>query len=199
MGWGAMGESLWLVVREVGEVGGEQRFRKVLPLASCPLSNLPSSTSQSPRAGESVAPDTPWRLGKLLRRRRSPAQVTAPRAPGYSVRPRVPPLERIAPTSRSQRGFQMKKMVSGTFHSKNSFSCPLSLCPSLSILPPLHTLASPRDIGHAGTNFSASFAAGADGRFCSLTSRICETLRSGKSTKRLSPHFPLQESAVRAL
>lgn len=82
MGWGAMGESPWLAVREVGEVGGEQRFRKVLLLASCHFSNLPLPLLRARRAGDSVAPDPPWRLGKLPRPRRSSAQVTAPGAPG---------------------------------------------------------------------------------------------------------------------
>lgn len=45
MGWGAVGESACLALREVGEVGEELRIRKVLLLASCPLSNLPSPIS----------------------------------------------------------------------------------------------------------------------------------------------------------
>lgn len=124
------------------------------------------------------------------RPRRGSPQVTALRPPAMA-----PPLASTSGTSGSQIGFRVKKMVSRSSTRKNSLLLSLHLHPSSSLDAHSRPLT-PRDLGHPGTNFSANFATGAEGWFW-LSSRICETLRSGESTEGLSLPVPLRESARR--
>lgn len=195
MGWGAVGESPWPAPVEVGEVGGEQRIRKVLLLARRLLSNLPSPTSQSPESGGVCSPRSHlggWEAPR--HRRRRPAQVTAPRP----RRRRRPPLE-TSPGARSSDLSEPKRLPAEEEGLKD---LPLEKLPtppfsfavssSSSIFPPLHTLLS-----SSPTRFRTSRHK-LQRQLCSLRgweillpSGICKTLWSGKSTEGLSPRFPL--------
>lgn len=198
MGWGAVGESPWLAPVEVGEVGGEQRIRKVLLLARRPLSNLPSPTSQSPESGGVCSPRSHLGGWEAPRHRRRPAQVTAPRP----RRRRRPPLE-TSPGARSSDLSEPKRLPAEEEGLKDlpleKLPPPLFLLLSLRLHPSsrLSTLSCPlpsRDLGHPDTNFSANFAACADGRFCSLLGSV-KLCGVGSPQRGFLPASLCQESA----
>lgn len=123
--------------------------------------------------------------------------MIAPRLPGYGARPRRPPLACVARTSPSQTGFRVKKMVSGTFHSKNSFLSPcLHLHPSFRLSA--HSRSPPpRDLGCPSTNFSANFTTGVNGRLGFFISRFYKTFPERRVHRGAFGARPFPEPAQR--